>query len=61
MGAFVLAPLFVFMELLFALGYRPALQKRVLEKTKAAISTWKLSCERRHSDSSSNVLLEKND
>lgn len=47
MQAFLLAPLFVFMELLFVLGYRPALQKRTHEKIKAAISTWKLSRERR--------------
>jgi uncharacterized membrane protein YGL010W len=45
--AFLLAPLFVFIELLFVLGYRPALQKRIHEKVKAAISTWKLRCERR--------------
>jgi phage baseplate assembly protein W len=34
------------MELLFVLGYRPALQKRIHEKVKGAISAWKLRCER---------------
>lgn len=47
--AFLLAPLFVFMEFLFVLGYRPALQKRIHEKIKAAISTYKLRKERRAS------------
>ena len=47
MQAFLLAPLFVFMEFLFVLGYRPALQKRIHEKIKAAISTYKLRKERR--------------
>lgn len=45
--AFLLAPLFVFMELLFVLGYRPALQKRIHDKVKAAISTWKFRKDRR--------------
>lgn len=43
------APLFVFMELLFVLGYRPALQKRVYEKVKNAIMTWKLRKDRKTS------------
>lgn len=43
----VIAPLFIFMELLFVLGYRPALQKRMHEKVKVAISTWRLSKDRR--------------
>lgn len=47
--ALLLAPLFVFMEFLFVLGYRPALQKRIHEKIKAAISTHKLRKERRAS------------
>ena len=45
--AFLLAPLFVFMEFLFALGYRPALYKRTREKTKIAITTWKMGRERK--------------
>ena len=50
--AFLLAPLFVFMELLFLIGYRPALQKRTRERIKANIHTWKLSKEQgRHSKS----------
>ena len=40
--AFLLAPMFVFMEFLFAMGYRPALLKRTREKTKTAITTWKM-------------------
>lgn len=63
--ALLLAPLFVFMELLFVLGYRPALQKRIHEKVKAAISTWKLRCERRSVSadvqSSGNVERAKDD
>ncbi len=46
--AFLLAPLFVFMEFLFALGYRPALYKRTREKTKIAITTWKMGKERKN-------------
>lgn len=45
--AFLLAPLFIFMELLFVLGYRPALLKRVRDKTKIAITTWKMGKERK--------------
>lgn len=45
--AFLLAPLFIFMELLFVLGYRPALLKRVRDKTKIAITTYKMGKERR--------------
>lgn len=62
MQAFLLAPLFVFMELLFILGYRPALQKRIHEKVKSAINTWKLRCERRMSISDvSNERRNKDD
>lgn len=46
--AFLTAPLFIFMELLFLIGYRPALQRRTREKIKANIQTWKLSREHRH-------------
>jgi len=35
--ALLTAPLFVFMELLFLVGYRPALQKRLREKTRASM------------------------
>jgi uncharacterized membrane protein YGL010W len=45
--SFLMAPLFVFMELLFALGYRPALYKRTRDKTKIAITTWKMGKERK--------------
>lgn len=45
--AFLLAPLFIFMELLFVLGYRPALFKRTRDKTKIAITTWKMGKERK--------------
>jgi uncharacterized membrane protein YGL010W len=45
--SFLLAPLFIFMELLFVLGYRPALLKRVRDKTKIAITTWKMGKERK--------------
>lgn len=60
--AVLLAPLFVFMEFLFVLGYRPALQKRIHEKVKAAISTWRLRRERRTvaNDSNGNFGQEKN-
>jgi uncharacterized membrane protein YGL010W len=47
--AVLLAPLFVFMEFLFLMGYRPALQKRVHEKIKVAMSTQKLRKEKRTS------------
>ena len=43
----VMAPFFVFIELLFLLGYKPAMQKRLNDKIKTAIGTWKLSKERR--------------
>lgn len=46
--AFLLAPFFVFMELLFVLGYRPALLKRTRDKTKIAITTWKMGKERKN-------------
>lgn len=59
--ALLLSPLFVFMELLFVLGYRPALQKRIHEKTKAAISTWKLRCERKLSAASPTERVKKED
>ena len=45
--AFLLAPLFIFMELLFVLGYRPALLKRTRDKIKIAITTWKMGKERK--------------
>ena len=44
--SFSVAPFFAFLELLFVLGYRPALQKRIHEKVKTAIGAWKLRCER---------------
>ena len=39
--AFLLAPLFVWLEVLFATGYRPALQKRVEAKVNTAITKFK--------------------
>ena len=45
--AFLLAPLFIFMELLFVLGYRPALLKRIRDKTKIAITTYKMGKDRK--------------
>jgi len=39
--AFLLAPLFVWLEVLFAAGYRPALQKRVKAKVTAAIANFR--------------------
>lgn len=45
--AFLLAPLFIFMELLFVLGYRPALYKRISDKTRTSITTWKMGKERK--------------
>jgi len=45
--AFLLAPFFVFMEFLFVLGYRPALYKRMRDKTKVAIATWKMGKDRK--------------
>lgn len=38
--AVVVAPLFVFLEFLFWLGYRPALQSRIREKVQAAKAKW---------------------
>jgi uncharacterized membrane protein YGL010W len=35
------------MEVLFALGYRPALKKRVNEKAKSAIQAWRLGSKRK--------------
>lgn len=43
----IIAPFFVFVEMLFVIGYRPALQKRIVEKTKNAMACWRLSRERR--------------
>jgi uncharacterized membrane protein YGL010W len=45
--ALLLAPLFVFMELLFLIGYRPALCRRLRERTKGNVNAWKLSNEQR--------------
>lgn len=45
--AFLLAPLFVFMELLFLVGYRPALYRRTRERIRTNIHTQKLSKEHR--------------
>jgi uncharacterized membrane protein YGL010W len=45
--AIVFGPLFVYFEILFVIGYRPTLQKRLYDKTRAAVNTWKLSIERR--------------
>lgn len=39
--ALVLAPFFVFMEILFTLGYRPELQKRVEESVEKEIKKFK--------------------
>jgi uncharacterized membrane protein YGL010W len=36
-----MAPLFVFMEILFALGYRPTLRKRIDGRVDEAIKIWK--------------------
>ncbi|CAG8463618.1 8893_t:CDS:2 [Paraglomus occultum] len=41
--ALLLAPLFVWLEVLFAAGYRPALQKRVKAKVNAAIAKFRLT------------------
>lgn len=46
--SFLAAPFFVFMEVLFMFGYRPSLQKRVSDRVKGAISTWKRSRDKRH-------------
>lgn len=37
----ILAPLFVWVELLWVCGYRPALRARVAERVRAAIADWK--------------------
>jgi uncharacterized membrane protein YGL010W len=39
--AFLLAPFFVFLEVLFKLGYRPALHKDVVSMSKSNIDAWK--------------------
>jgi uncharacterized membrane protein YGL010W len=39
--AFVLAPLFVWLEMLFAIGYRPDLAKRVSDQAERDIAAWK--------------------
>jgi uncharacterized membrane protein YGL010W len=39
--ALLLAPFFVFMEVLFALGYRPKLQESLEKETLKSISEWK--------------------
>lgn len=52
-AALLLAPLFVFMEILFALGYRPALKKRIHEKVKSAIIAWKHGSRTRLAEGSS--------
>lgn len=39
--AFALAPLFVWMELLFLLGYRPALRAKLGERVDTAIAAWR--------------------
>jgi uncharacterized membrane protein YGL010W len=45
--SFLLAPLFVFVEVMFALGYRPTLRKRINDKVKASIQTWRLGSHKR--------------
>jgi uncharacterized membrane protein YGL010W len=35
------------MEILFLLGYRPALKKRINEKVKSSIQAWKFGNKRR--------------
>lgn len=39
--AFLLAPLFVWLEVLFKFGYRPLLQERLEKETLEAIEKWK--------------------
>ncbi|CAG8467732.1 10225_t:CDS:2 [Diversispora eburnea] len=39
--ALLTAPLFVWMEVLFGLGYRPELQKRIKTKVNAALAIYK--------------------
>jgi uncharacterized membrane protein YGL010W len=41
--AFLLAPFFVFYEVLFKLGYRPALAKEIHAASQANIDAWKKS------------------
>lgn len=41
--ALLLAPLFVFMEVLFVFGYRPALKARLQKTIDAEIAKWKAS------------------
>jgi hypothetical protein len=41
--AFALAPLFVWFELLFLLGYRPQLHAAVEKRIQAAIAAWRRS------------------
>jgi len=45
--AALIAPLFVFFDLLFVLGYRPGLQRRLYERARAAVTTLRLRDERR--------------
>jgi uncharacterized membrane protein YGL010W len=47
--AFLLAPLFVWMELLFAIGYRPALQREINQKAAAAKAQWKRDSQKKRS------------
>jgi 2-hydroxy fatty acid dioxygenase len=39
--ALTLAPLFVWLELLFSLGYNPAMAKKIDEDAKKAIAAWR--------------------
>lgn len=41
--AFVLAPLFVWFELLFLLGYRPKLQSELETRIRSEIAAWRRS------------------
>jgi len=47
--AFLLAPLFVWIEVLFIFGYRPALRKRLETTVRAAIESWKKESTHKHS------------
>jgi uncharacterized membrane protein YGL010W len=53
MIAFLLAPLFVWMEFLFLFGYRPRLQERLDKKAAKAIAEWRKSKEQKAKKSAS--------
>lgn len=48
MSAFLLAPFFVWLEVLFFLGYQPKLKEKLEKKTLKAIAEWKKSKEKKN-------------